>query len=55
MLFVRCIKPNNDKLPQQFDSSLVDMQLAYNGVLECARVLQNGFAVKITFESMKQE
>ncbi|CAG2195488.1 DFNB30 [Mytilus edulis] len=36
--FVRCIRPNADNLPDQFDNEKVTVQLRYTGVLETTRI-----------------
>ncbi|XP_049784574.1 myosin-IIIb-like [Schistocerca cancellata] len=47
--FVRCIKPNDARVPQLFDSTKVIKQLRYTGVLETIRIRQNGFSHRIPF------
>ncbi|GLH16633.1 Myosin-VIIa [Gryllus bimaculatus] len=47
--FVRCIKPNDARLPSLFDSSKVVKQLRYTGVLETIRIRQHGFSHRIPF------
>lgn len=47
--FVRCIKPNNMKVPGQFDRSIVKIQLMYTGVLETTRIRQEGYSHRIPF------
>jgi myosin heavy subunit len=41
--FIRCIKPNPSKEPNQFVSPLVLEQLKFSGIFESAQVLQQGF------------
>ncbi|XP_018413949.1 PREDICTED: unconventional myosin-X [Nanorana parkeri] len=48
--FVRCIKPNVHKMPDQFDQTLVLNQLRYSGMLETVRIRRAGFPVRITFQ-----
>lgn len=47
--FVRCIKPNDLRVPKLFDSSKVVKQLHYTGVMETIRIRQNGFSHRIPF------
>ncbi|CAF4051928.1 unnamed protein product [Adineta steineri] len=46
----RCIKPNHDKVANQFDEELVQQQLRYNGILEISRIRNQGWPVRFTFE-----
>ncbi|KAM5158485.1 unconventional myosin-X [Mantella aurantiaca] len=48
--FVRCIKPNVHKMPDQFDQTLVLNQLRYSGMLETVRIRRAGFPVRISFQ-----
>ncbi|XP_068215254.1 myosin-IIIb-like isoform X2 [Palaemon carinicauda] len=47
--FVRCIKPNDEKRPDNFDTKKVQRQLRYAGVMETVRIRQHGFSHRITF------
>lgn len=48
--FVRCIKPNTQKLPGHFVSDKVAKQLLYAGVVETTRIRRDGFAVRMGFK-----
>eukprot|EP00927_Polykrikos_kofoidii_P040165 TRINITY_DN34382_c0_g1_i1.p1 TRINITY_DN34382_c0_g1~~TRINITY_DN34382_c0_g1_i1.p1 ORF type:complete len:1822 (-),score=257.08 TRINITY_DN34382_c0_g1_i1:433-5898(-) len=48
---VRCIKPNQDKVPDKFDSVSANEQLRLSGVLEVARLRQYGFTMRIEFSN----
>jgi len=49
--YIRCIKPNNMKIPDKFDSSLVLQQLRYIGVVETVRIRRVGYPVQLSYES----
>ncbi|KAK9403613.1 unconventional myosin-X [Crotalus adamanteus] len=48
--FVRCIKPNMQKMPEQFDQNVVLNQLCYSGMLETVRIRRAGFPVRRPFQ-----
>ena len=52
--FVRCIKSNTQKQPNNFDDMLVLVQLRYTGMLETVRIRQSGYSVRLTFEEFIQ-
>jgi myosin-1 len=49
--YVRCIKPNDNKVPNTLDHEKVKNQVFYLGLLENVRVRRAGFAYRLTYES----
>ncbi|KAJ2949317.1 hypothetical protein O0L34_g6270 [Tuta absoluta] len=49
--YIRCIKPNDFKMPMQFDEKLVSHQVKYLGLMENLRVRRAGFAYRRTYEA----
>lgn len=47
--FIRCVKPNPEKVPDKFAATLVMEQLTCSGVFEAVRIRQSGFAARIPF------
>ncbi|XP_013908126.1 PREDICTED: myosin-IIIa [Thamnophis sirtalis] len=47
--FVRCIKPNNYRQANKYDKEKVLIQLRYTGILETARIRQQGYSHRILF------
>ena len=47
--FVRCIKPNQRQVPDDFEDEFVRTQLGYTGVLEATRIRREGFSWRPTF------
>ena len=52
--YIRCIKPNEEKKPWQFDNTMVLSQLRACGVLETIRISLVGFPSKYTYEDFLQ-
>lgn len=44
--FIRCIKPNDNDLPLQFNNKKVLPQVRYNGITESVRIIRAGFPIK---------
>ncbi|CAE7581259.1 Myo5a [Symbiodinium natans] len=47
--FIRCIKPNAQKVPGLFDSKMVLEQLLFSGVLEAVHIRQQGYASRLSY------
>lgn len=52
--FIRCIKSNGNKFPNEFDDETVQRQLRYTGMLETVRIRQAGFNVRLTYDEFIQ-
>ncbi|CAG9541021.1 unnamed protein product [Cercopithifilaria johnstoni] len=48
--FIRCIKSNNEKIPNHFDDNIILRQLRYTGMLETVRIRRAGYSVRIEYE-----
>ena len=53
-LYVRCIKPNENKSSAEFDQERVEHQVRYLGLLENVRVRRAGFAYRVSYERFLQ-
>ena len=49
--FVKCVKPNDEKLSQKFDSPFVMKQLTASGVLESVKIHASGYEYRESIES----
>eukprot|EP00927_Polykrikos_kofoidii_P073535 TRINITY_DN6956_c0_g2_i1.p1 TRINITY_DN6956_c0_g2~~TRINITY_DN6956_c0_g2_i1.p1 ORF type:complete len:2009 (+),score=324.79 TRINITY_DN6956_c0_g2_i1:72-6098(+) len=49
--FVRCAKPNVEKVPGRFTSTLVMEQLVNSGVFEAIRIRHEGLPVRVVFQT----
>eukprot|EP00039_Didymoeca_costata_P021881 m.3158 g.3158 ORF g.3158 m.3158 type:complete len:1082 (-) comp2700_c0_seq1:73-3318(-) len=48
--FVRCLKPNKQKVPKIWEEELMLKQLRYAGVLETVKIRKQGYSIRATFE-----
>ena len=46
--YIRCLKPNDQNIPDCFDRMRTTEQLRYGGVLEAVRVARSGFPVRLS-------
>ena len=47
--FIRCIKPNDNRLIRQFERTKVIQQMQYTGVLETVRIRKLGYSHRLLF------
>ena len=52
--YVRCIKPNDNKRPRDWDQKRVHHQVKYLGLLENVRVRRAGFAYRAPYDRFLQ-
>lgn len=52
--FVRCVKPNSQKVAGKMDLHMVTAQLRYSGMLETIKVRKAGYAVRTLFSDFLQ-
>ena len=48
--YIRCLKPNDENISDNFDKKRIEEQLTYSGVLEAVKVSRAGFPVRLSFE-----
>lgn len=48
--YIRCIKPNDDKKPNDFNDNIVKHQVKYLGLMENLRVRRAGFAYRRPYD-----
>jgi myosin-5 len=48
--YIRCVKPNNSKLPGVFDAQICLQQLRYAGVFEAVKIRQLGYPFRWTYD-----
>lgn len=47
--FIRCIKPNLKKIPNDYSDELITKQLKYTGMLETTRIRKEGYSQRPAF------
>lgn len=53
--YIRCIKPNENKAPGEYDQRRCSHQIKYLGLLENVRVRRAGFAYRQVFEKFLEQ
>eukprot|EP00927_Polykrikos_kofoidii_P016218 TRINITY_DN17297_c0_g3_i1.p1 TRINITY_DN17297_c0_g3~~TRINITY_DN17297_c0_g3_i1.p1 ORF type:complete len:1525 (+),score=267.39 TRINITY_DN17297_c0_g3_i1:168-4577(+) len=48
--YIRCVKPNPQKVPDDFNAKITLEQLTCSGVMEAVHIRQQGFAARIPFD-----
>jgi myosin heavy subunit len=48
--YIRCLKPNDENKPNNFNNNRMSEQLKYNGVLEAIRVARLGYPIRFSFD-----
>jgi myosin V len=48
--YIRCLKPNDENVPDKFHRRRTTEQLRYGGVLEAVRVARSGFPVRLSHQ-----
>ena len=54
-IYVKCINPNNKKMPKNYDRNVISEQMKYLGILELIKIKQKGYNVHITKEDFQNE
>ena len=44
--FIRCLKPNDNNIPNNLDSDKVELQLIYNGIIEAIAIVRQGYPIR---------
>ncbi|XP_022668747.1 unconventional myosin-XV-like isoform X2 [Varroa destructor] len=47
--FIRCLKPNAEKIPMRLDMPLVLEQIRYSGILDTVRIRKTGYPIRFKF------
>lgn len=50
--FVRCIKPNSEKVPEYYDAEMVLRQMRYNGLLATVQIRRQGYPNRLKHEAL---
>lgn len=48
--YIRCLKPNFTKTPNNYDSEYILEQLKYLGILDLVQIKQSGYPVHYSFQ-----
>lgn len=52
--FIRCIKPNEERIPGKFDEEYVSRQLKCFSVIAYAKFIQNCYPIKVSFDVLRE-
>jgi myosin heavy subunit len=53
--FIRCIKPNDQNIPNNLNQERVLEQLKYNGVIEAIRVARSGYPIRFNHDEFNNQ
>eukprot|EP00928_Gymnodinium_smaydae_P003305 TRINITY_DN11187_c0_g4_i1.p1 TRINITY_DN11187_c0_g4~~TRINITY_DN11187_c0_g4_i1.p1 ORF type:complete len:1458 (+),score=342.26 TRINITY_DN11187_c0_g4_i1:284-4657(+) len=53
--YVRCIKPNKEKVPNVFDSGMSMQQMLFSGIVDAVRVRHQGYSLRMSFADFMKE
>jgi len=53
--FIRCIKPNDENIPDNFNIPRIHQQLKYNGVVEAVKVSRSGYPIRFTLNEFMKD
>lgn len=53
--FIRCVKPNNKNIPDEFDDTKIYNQLLYSGIIEGVKIMLSGYPIKKNKNSINDE
>jgi myosin heavy subunit len=54
-IYVKCINPNDKKMPKNYDRNIISEQMKYLGILELIKIKQKGYNIHISKEDFQNE